>query len=59
MQATITLLVKLYNTISIKYNLKQNITLFSSIAHGFLMFLLQEWSMTSMRLKTKNPKVHF
>ena len=25
----------------------------------FLMFLQQEWSVTSMRLKTKNPKVHF
>ena len=34
-QATITLIIKLYKTISIKYNLKNNITLFSSIAHGF------------------------
>ena len=34
-QATLTLLVKLNKTISIKYNLKNNITLFSSIAHGF------------------------
>ena len=34
-QATLTLIVKLYKTISIKYNLKNNITLFSSIAHGF------------------------
>ena len=34
-QATLTLIVKLYKTISIKYNLKDNITLFSSIAHGF------------------------
>ena len=25
----------------------------------FLMFLQHEWSVTSMRLKTKNPKVHF
>ena len=33
--ATITLIVKLYRTISVKYNLKQNITIFSSIAHGF------------------------
>ena len=32
-QATLTLIVKLYKTISIKYNLKQNITNFSSIAH--------------------------
>ena len=34
-QATLTLIVKLYKTISIKYNLKQNTTIFSSIAHGF------------------------
>ena len=37
-QTTITLIVKLYKTISFKYNLKINITLFSSIAHGFLNF---------------------
>ena len=35
-QATLTLIVK---TISIKYNLEQNITLFSSIAHGFFNIL--------------------
>ena len=58
-QATLTLIVKLYKTISVKYNLKKNITIFSSIAHGFLMSLQHAWSMTSMRLKTKNPKVHF
>ena len=58
-QATLTLIVKLYKTISIKYNLKNNITIFSSIAHGFFNVLTAEWSMTSMRLKTKNPKVHF
>ena len=34
-QATITLIIKFHKTISIKYNLKQNITIFSSIAHGF------------------------
>ena len=38
-QATLTLIVKLYKTISIKYNLKQSITLFSSIAHGFFNIL--------------------
>ena len=38
-QATLTLIVKLYKTISIKYNLKNNITLFSSIAHGFFNVL--------------------
>ena len=35
----LTLIVKLYKTISIKYNLKQNITVLSSIAHGFLNIL--------------------
>ena len=35
----LTLIVKLYKTISIKYNLKQNITLLNSIAHGFLKIL--------------------
>ena len=38
-QTMLTLIVKLYKTISIKYNLKQNITVFSSIAHGFLNIL--------------------
>ena len=38
-QATLTLIVKLYNTISIKYNLINNIPLFSSIAHGFFNIL--------------------
>ena len=31
----LTLIVKIYKTISIKYNLKQNITILNSIAHGF------------------------
>ena len=35
----LTLIVTLYKTISIKYNLKQNITVLSSIAHGFLNVL--------------------
>ena len=34
-QAVLTLIIKLNKTISIKYNLKNNITLLSSIAHGF------------------------
>ena len=38
-QATLTLIIKLYKTISIKYNLKQNITVFNSIAHGFFNIL--------------------
>ena len=38
-QVTITLIVKFFKTISIKYNLKNNITLFRSIAHGFFNIL--------------------
>ena len=38
-QATLTLIVKVYQTISIKYNLTNNITSFSSIAHGFFNIL--------------------
>ena len=34
-QATITLIIKQYKTFPIKYNLKQKITIFSSLAHGF------------------------
>ena len=41
-QATITLIIKLYKTIPIKYNLKHNITLFSSVAHGFFNLLTAE-----------------
>ena len=41
-QATITLNIKLYKTISIKFNLKENITIFSSIAHGFFNILTAE-----------------
>ena len=40
-QATITLLFKLYKTISIESNLKNNFTLFSSIAHGFNILAAQ------------------
>ena len=38
-QTIITLIVKIYKTISIKYNLKQNITILGSVAHGFLNIL--------------------
>ena len=38
-QTMLTLIVKLYENISISYNLKQNITVLSSIAHGFLNIL--------------------
>ena len=58
-QATLTLLVKLYKTISIEYNLKQNITLFSSIAMVSSTFLQHKWSMTFMMLQIKNQKIHF
>ena len=59
-QATITHFVKLYKTISFKYNLKNNITFFSSIAHSFFsIFLQHKSSMTLMIIKTKNQKIHF
>ena len=41
-QALLTLLIKNYKTVSIKYNLEQNITIFSSVAHGFLNILTSE-----------------
>ena len=41
-QALLPLLIKVYKTISIKYNLEQNITIFSSIAHGFFKILTSE-----------------
>ena len=34
--------MKLYKTMSIKYNLKQIITMFSSVAHGFFNILTAE-----------------
>ena len=58
-QATITLLVKLYKTISIKYNLKHNITLFSSIAHGFFNVLTARMANDLNETQNENPKVHF
>ena len=39
LQTMLTLIVKLYKTISIKYNPKQNFTILSSFAHGFLNIL--------------------
>ena len=53
-QATITLLVKLYKTISIKYNPEDNITLFSSIAHGFFNVLTAQ--MVNYLNDTQNKK---
>ena len=57
-QATRTLIVKLYKTISIKYNLKNNITLFSSIAHGFFNILTAQKVNDlhdTQNKKSKNP----
>ena len=55
-QATLTLLVKLYKTISIKYNLKNNITIFSSIAHGFLNVLTARLVNDFNETQNKKPK---
>ena len=41
-QELLTLLIKRYNTISIKYNLEQNLSIFSSIAHGFFKILTSD-----------------
>ena len=41
-QALLTLLVKVYKTISINYNLEQNITIFSTFAHGFFNILTSD-----------------
>ena len=58
-QATITLIVKLYKIISIKYNPKNNITSFSSKAHGFFNVLtsqmVNDFNDTQNKKKTKNP----
>ena len=55
-QATLTLIVKLYKTISIKYNLKENITLFSSIEHGFFNILTAQMVNDLHNTQNKNPK---
>ena len=55
-QATITLLAKLYKTIYIKYNLKDNITLFSSIAHGFFNVLTAQMGNDLHDTQNKKPK---
>ena len=54
-QATLTLIVKFYKTISNKYNLKNNITLFSSIAHGFFNILTAQ--MVNDLYDTQNKKL--
>ena len=48
---------KLYKTISIKYILKQNITIFSSIAHGFLFILTAEMVNDLEDTHHKRPKL--
>ena len=58
-QATLTLIVKLYKTISIKYNLKNNITLFSSIAHGFFNILTAQMVKDLHNTQNKKPKKPF
>ena len=55
-QATITLIIKLYKTISIKHHLKHNITLFSSIAHGFFNILTAEMLNDFNDTQTRKPK---
>ena len=55
-QATLTLIVKLYKTISIKYNLKNNITFFSSIANGFFNVLTARMVNDLNETRNKKPK---
>ena len=58
-QATLTLIVKLYETISTKYILKNNITLFSSIAHGFFNILTAQMVNDLHDTQNKKPKNPF
>ena len=55
-QVTLTLIVKLYKTISIKYNLKNDITIFSSIAHGFFNVLTARMVNDFNETRNKKPK---
>ena len=55
-QATIKLFVKLYKTISIEYNLKNNITLFSSNPHGFFNILTAQMVNDLNDYQNKKPK---
>ena len=56
-QATITLIIKLYKTTSIKYHLKHNITLFSSAAHGFFNILTAEMVNDLNDTQNRKPKI--
>ena len=55
-QATLTLIVTLYKTISIEYNLKNTITLFSFIAHGFFHVLTARMVNDLNETQNKKPK---
>ena len=57
-QATITLIIKLYNTLSIKHDPKQSNTLFMSIAIDFSTFSQLKLSMTFLTLIIENPNSH-
>ena len=56
----LTLIVKLFKTISIKYNLKQNIAILNSIAHGFLNFLtaVMIHDLKNVRSKSSSKSSH-
>ena len=56
----VTLIVKLYKTISIKFNLKQNITLLNSIAQGFLNILTADMihDLKNVRSKSSSKSSH-
>ena len=63
-QATLALLIKLYKTISNKYNLQQNIILLGSPAHGFSDILTAEIlyhgiTVNQEFLKIKSIYLHF
>ena len=58
-QATLTLIVKPYKTISIKCNLKNNNTLFSSTAHGFFNILTAQMVNDLHDTQNKKPKKSF
>ena len=56
----LTLIVKLYKTISIKYNLKQIITILNSIAHGVLNILTADMvhDLKNVRSETFSKSSH-
>ena len=56
LQTILTLKVKLYKTVSIKYNLKQSITVLSSIAHGFLNILMAQADMVNDLKNARSKK---